>query len=114
MTNESMPHVRVLRCVHEPHSHNQTIKVSYFAAVADILGVRTDELTSAEPIRVRDITRLIRDKYPTRLSAAHATLLDRCAICVNMEYVDMDDPRDQNLECRSGDQVAIIPPVSGG
>lgn len=39
-------------------------------------------------------------------------VLASCALTVNLDYVDLDDP-EQNI-IQAGDEVAIIPPVSSG
>ncbi|EFA85749.1 molybdenum cofactor synthesis protein 2 small subunit [Heterostelium album PN500] len=44
-------------------------------------------------------------KYPNI-----SNLLDVCMVAVNLEYID----RSNDLEIKKRDEVAIIPPVSGG
>ena len=44
--------------------------------------------------------------HPNRLVA----LEDRFVVSLNQEFVD----REQSVELRQGDEIAIIPPISGG
>jgi molybdopterin converting factor subunit 1 len=52
---------------------------------------------------ISDVLERLREALPN-----HAGLLDRCAFAVNAEYVDRDAGVHRN------DEIAVIPPVSGG
>lgn len=77
------------------------LTVHLFAAAAERVGASRDELP--HPPTVGHLRRALADTRPSL-----ADLLPRCAVAVNHEYADDD----QLLH--AGDEVAIIPPVSGG
>ncbi len=80
-----------------------TIAVKLFAGVRDRAGVAeaTQELPAGAT--VGDAADRLAERFP-----AAAGLLPRVAFAVNREYV----PRSTAL--RDGDELAVIPPVSGG
>jgi molybdopterin converting factor subunit 1 len=80
-----------------------TIKVMLFAQCSDIVGSRQLEITPAPNTSVQDLVNSLIKKHP-KLGAMERSIM----ISVNQEYVD----RDQLLA--DGDEVAMIPPVSGG
>lgn len=77
------------------------LTVHLFAAAADCVGVPRVELS--HPPTVAALRRQLADTWP-----ALADLLPRCAVAVNHEFAD------DGQQLHSGDEVAIIPPVSGG
>ena len=79
------------------------VTVRLFARLREIAG--TDELTRAvtEPATVADVWRELSAEWPAL--APHATSLS-CA--VNAQYARMTSP------VHDGDEVAFLPPVSGG
>ncbi len=79
-----------------------TLVIALFAGMAEIAGSRNVELPWGGGT-VADARRLVR-----RLHPALAPLLDRSAFAVGSRYVGDDTP------LVVGDDVAIIPPVSGG
>jgi molybdopterin converting factor subunit 1 len=78
-----------------------TITVHLFAAAAE--RVNAPSITVPHPPTVAALRRLLTDTKPSL-----ADLLPRCAVAVNHEYAADDHP------ISPGDEVAIIPPVSGG
>src|SRR6478672_6819464 len=79
------------------------ITVLYFAVVRERLGIDREEHALPAGGRVRDLM--------DALVARHAALAGlRGALCgsVNQAFARDDDP------VRDGDEVALIPPVSGG
>jgi molybdopterin synthase catalytic subunit len=80
-----------------------TIVIRLFASLRERAGV--DRLT----LEVRDSTTIeqlllrLRDVHPELFPAA-----DRAALAVNLEYVPSAH------ELKHGDELALIPPVSGG
>ena len=78
-------------------------KVRFFAALREILGVSELSLELADGQTVGDLYRELCDRYP-RLAEYGSILL----YSVNAEYVPPEHP------LRDGDEVAFIPPVSGG
>ena len=80
------------------------ITVQLFASLAEAAGTRTLQLDGlADPIRAGDLGEAVFARFPA-LAALRASVI----YAVNEEYVQPDYP------VRSGDTVALIPPVSGG
>lgn len=77
--------------------------VYLFAAVAERMHVRVVELSLPDGATVADAR-----AWLVRTSPAAADLLARCAIAVNHEYATDD------RVLSPGDELAVIPPVSGG
>ncbi|MGQ9548845.1 MAG: molybdopterin converting factor subunit 1 [Roseiflexus sp.] len=80
-----------------------TIVVRYFAAHREITGCSDETLTVAAGTTVEALWRLLTERYP-RLAGYGGRLL----FAVNQEFATPN----QNLH--HGDEVAFIPPVSGG
>lgn len=79
------------------------IEVLLFGAAADRAGTRKAQLEVEESTTLKEVWPLLADRYP-ELSSMRDTL----AFAVNGEYARMDEPVDP------GDEVAVLPPVSGG
>ena len=79
-----------------------SIHVKLFAVAKDLAG--TDETTFASGQCVG----FERPRPPLESRSKVLSLEDHLRIAVNSEYVDLNHP------LRDGDEVAIIPPVSGG
>ena len=79
------------------------ITVMLFAAYRDRVGRRSVDLELPEGSRVRDLAREMAGRHPG-LTGSPSTLV----VAVNQEYSDHDRP------LHDGDEVALIPPVSGG
>ena len=79
------------------------IKVLYFASLANRLGVREDEMELPLKSCVGDALDRLAEHHP-ELGAARDTL----AFAVNLAYVNPDEV------LADGDELALIPPVSGG
>ena len=79
------------------------IKVKFFAFCRDLAKSDEAELEVEEGSTGRDLWDILREKFPALKEAAASTLL-----AVNMEYVEAD------VKLKDGDEVALIPPVSGG
>ena len=80
------------------------VKVRFFAVTRDAAGTDRAELSLAgDSATVADAIAAIEDRYP-----ALAPHTSRMAFAVNLEYV----ARDYVLS--DGDELALIPPVSGG
>ncbi|KKK91554.1 hypothetical protein LCGC14_2711790 [marine sediment metagenome] len=78
-------------------------KVRLFARLADLAGTRETEVEMGEGLSVAEAFRLLCQRFPEL--ADHA---DSLMYAVNAEYVPPDHP------LRAGDELALIPPVSGG
>jgi len=79
------------------------ITVRFFALTRDRAGVSQIELELAPGASVANAVQRIADMFP-ELKA----LLPRIAFAVNQTYVD------RSTMLRPGDELALIPPVSGG
>jgi len=65
------------------------------------------------PLPVGQLYEILEKRYP----GMRKGVLDCCALTVNLEYVDVDEEgskEGEGLRIQSGDEVAIIPPVSSG
>lgn len=82
---------------------SQPVRVLLFGAAADRAGVRETELPLAEGGSLESVWSSLAERYP-ELSPMHKTL----AFAVNGEYATAEVP------VRPGDEVAVLPPVSGG
>jgi molybdopterin converting factor subunit 1 len=82
---------------------SDAITVHFFAAAAERMMCRSLEAPCPVGFTVSDLRSLLTSSSPSL-----ADLLPRCAVAVNHEYADDDQP------LHPGDEVAIIPPVSGG
>jgi sulfur-carrier protein len=76
-------------------------KVRLFAQAREAAGTGADELPGAT---VDDVLRAARERY----GPVFATVLDQSRVWVNGEPADLAQPVDDN------DEVAVLPPVSGG
>lgn len=81
----------------------QTVKVLLFGAAADRAGVRETELPPPETASLESLWDSLAERYPG-LSPMRETL----AFAVNGEYATRE------ARVSSGDEVAVLPPVSGG
>jgi molybdopterin converting factor small subunit len=85
------------------HAHRAaTLRIAVFAGMADLVGGRTIEMPWSSGT-VADARGLVAERHP-----AAAALLARSAFAIDSRYVGDDEP------LAAGDDVAIIPPVSGG
>ena len=80
------------------------IKVLFFAALADSLGVREQNLVIESDARVADAWAALVGQHPA-LAASDALPV---VFAVNLEYVTSGQLLSE------GDALALIPPVSGG
>jgi molybdopterin converting factor subunit 1 len=78
------------------------IKALFFATCRDIVGSREYELEIEAGSQVGDVKRVLMATYP------NFPATDKVSVAVNAEYVD-----DRVILC-PGDEIAFIPPVSGG
>ncbi|MCS7270620.1 MAG: molybdopterin converting factor subunit 1 [Gemmataceae bacterium] len=79
------------------------IEVRLFAALREATASSTVALELPANATVGDLRQLLVRRWPQ-----WRTLLERCAVAVNQAYA----PDQQRLT--AGDEVALIPPVSGG
>jgi len=80
-----------------------TVNVKLFAALRDVVGQAALSLDVAEGRAAAQIAEQIAEKYPQV-----EKYLKRIAYAVNQEYVP------GTTVLKDGDELALIPPVSGG
>ena len=78
-------------------------KILLFGAAADRAGTRQTELSVGDGTTLGDLWPALVDRHP-----GLAPMRDTLAFAVNGEYARMED------RVSSGDEVAVLPPVSGG
>jgi molybdopterin converting factor subunit 1 len=82
------------------------LKLLCFGVLKDLLGVATEEVQVPEGSSVADLLRILEQR--TSNPRMDAKLWHNLAVAVNREY----SPAGTVL--RDGDEVALLPPVSGG
>jgi molybdopterin converting factor subunit 1 len=80
-----------------------TTRVLLFAALADTIGESAVTIDVDEHATVGDALDALAERFPDI-----AAVRNRLATAVNMAYVRTDHP------LKPGDELALIPPVSGG
>ena len=79
------------------------ICVLYFGVLKDLVGHGRSEMNLAESASVAELLEAHRG-----LAKGRESLWDSIAVAVNQEYAKADDV------LKDGDEVALLPPVSGG
>jgi molybdopterin converting factor subunit 1 len=79
------------------------LNVLLFAGLAERAGGRDIRVELGEATTVRELLKTIAERYP-----ALAPMLDSCFVSINQEFALPDQT------VRPGDEVALLPPVSGG
>ena len=79
------------------------IRVLYFGALREAAGKADELFTLGEESTAAEIIARVRERFPRSTE-----LLSRSAIAVNQNYVLPSEP------LHDGDEVALLPPVSGG
>jgi len=79
------------------------VRVLLFGVLKDLAGRSSEVLSLPERATARDVL----NHYAQRIST-HKNILNSTAISVNQEYARPED------RLRPGDEVALLPPVSGG
>lgn len=80
-----------------------SIKVLYFASVAERLGIREEVHPLPFSLRIEDLKGLLTEKHPSLKD-----VMKHSRFALNQEFTK------GNPELKAGDEIAIIPPVSGG
>lgn len=91
-----------------PQDH---FRILYFASAASFTRKSSDILPA--PIPITSLFGALETKYP----GIRKTVLNSCAVTVNLEYVDVEEEdggEKGSVVIKVGDEVAIIPPVSSG
>jgi molybdopterin converting factor subunit 1 len=79
------------------------INVLYFGVLKEIFGRQREEMDLDEPATVEEVLEECRVR-----GVASAELMAALAVAVNQEYARAETP------LKEGDEVALLPPVSGG
>ncbi|MCC3151734.1 MoaD/ThiS family protein [Hymenobacter sp. BT770] len=79
-----------------------SLKVTLYGITRDIVGTSVIELPAPAPATVGELLEEMRKQYPALGE------LRSCAVAVNHEYADNDQP------LHTVDEIALIPPVAGG
>ncbi|MDR6227545.1 molybdopterin converting factor subunit 1 [Desmospora profundinema] len=79
------------------------IRILLFAAVAETIGQRSITLQLPPNASVRDLVHRLEEEYPKAAEQIRFAVIAR-----NQEYADPDET------IHPGDEIALIPPVSGG
>ncbi|MCL5959797.1 MAG: molybdopterin converting factor subunit 1 [Chloroflexi bacterium] len=79
------------------------VRVRLFASQREVVGQRELELDMPGGSTASDVLSRLTSEYPRLAGVASSTML-----AVNREYVD------QKTKLKEGDEVALLPPVSGG
>lgn len=79
------------------------VQVVVFAGLAEAAGERAVELPVELPAKVSDVKRAFAERFP-----AAAEQVKGCFAAVNQAYAGDEET------IRPGDEVALLPPVSGG
>jgi molybdopterin synthase sulfur carrier subunit len=82
--------------------------ILYFAAAASYTGLESEKLTAPLPLSKLFAT------LEARYEGMTAKVLTGCAVTVNLEYVDIPGPGEDEVMINTGDEVGVIPPVSSG
>lgn len=80
-----------------------SVRVLFFARARELTGVPSTSLTLSRDTSPRAALQRLVASYP-----ALAPLAPHCALAVNLEYASGD------AVLRDGDELAVIPPISGG
>lgn len=79
------------------------VRVLFFGAAADQTGTRQIEIPASGTFTLEGLWQLLTERYPDLLPMSGIL-----AFAVNQEYAGME------AAVSPGDEVAILPPVSGG
>jgi molybdopterin converting factor subunit 1 len=80
-----------------------TVKTLFFAHYQDIVGVREQSVSLADPATIRLLADDLQRRYP-----GLGDLLAQSRVAVNAEFADAD------TTLHPGDEIAWMPPMSGG
>ena len=82
------------------------IKVVFFASLREVVGQGEMHIEASQPMRLSELNEQVRRSLPSE--AQSAVFAENVRIAVNQTLVAED------LELQSGDEVAFLPPVTGG
>lgn len=79
------------------------MRVLYFGPARDLMGRDSEAVPLEAPATVEQVLHWVEESHPAAVS-----LLSTSVVAVNLQYVD------NRATVNDGDEIAIIPPVSGG
>ncbi|XP_073536421.1 molybdopterin synthase sulfur carrier subunit [Phyllobates terribilis] len=82
------------------------VLVLYFAKSSELAGVRSENLTVPRKITSKELWEKIAALHP-----GLCAIKDHIVLAVRQEYVNIGD---DIITLRPGDEIAVIPPISGG
>jgi len=82
------------------------VSVLFFAKVREITSKSSIDIEFTSQVKLADIINQILELYPT-LKQIQNNLI----IALNQNYIDN---LDETLSLKEGDEIALIPPISGG
>eukprot|EP00955_Chlamydomonas_euryale_P086497 364218-Chlamydomonas_euryale.AAC.17 len=81
------------------------VKVLYFASSREAAGVHEEAVELADGSGTADLLDTLKARH-----AALVSVLRSCVLALNEEYLEPD----MSAPLKEGDEVAVIPPLSGG
>ncbi|CAG8589470.1 2671_t:CDS:2 [Diversispora eburnea] len=89
---------------------SKEFKVLYFASAKDATNLSSETISfpSSNPssISLQELTQILKSRHKKL-----GKILEHSMYAINMKYVEIDDT---SIFVKEGDEVAVIPPVSGG
>ncbi|XP_073439496.1 molybdopterin synthase sulfur carrier subunit [Dendrobates tinctorius] len=82
------------------------VVILYFAKSSELAGVRSENLTVPQEITSKELWEKI-----TALHPGLCAIIDHVILAVRQEYVPIGD---EVITLHPGDEIAVIPPISGG
>lgn len=79
------------------------IRVCYFAVLRELVGLREEDIEVTEGADIAELLRILAQRYPSL-----GSIVGRVAVARNHQYAE------PNVVLREGDEIALLPPVSGG
>ncbi|KAG9287740.1 hypothetical protein G9A89_004143 [Geosiphon pyriformis] len=104
-----------MSCSEELASNGAIFTIFYFASARDATQIASEKIEIPNTgvssdvqfsLSLKDLTMLLSLRHPALVPVLQGSLY-----AVNMEYVDKED---KAFRVKPGDEVAVIPPVSGG
>ncbi|CAL8468898.1 g8439 [Coccomyxa elongata] len=77
----------------------------FFARSREIAGTQSWEIDLHDGASIQDALQAVLTQFP-----ALTEFEGRCVLALNQEYID----KDSKQHLKDGDEVALIPPISGG
>lgn len=102
------PPVPATATIAETNTTTETFTVHYFATAASYTNKNTESLPA--PLPLSRLFPLLEERYP----GISDKVLRSCGVSLEGEYVDIDSEEDKKRVILSGQEVAVIPPVSSG